>query len=831
MRIERWSYTVPLRLRSLLRRGRVDAELDEEMRYHLERRIEELVAKGLTPREADAAARRAFGGVDLAKERCRDERRVGLLDALRQDAAYGLRTLRRTPGFTLVATLTLALGIGANAAIFSLVDAILVRPLPFPAAAQLVAVTGSYPNGAFAALRERARTLDVAAYADGKAFTLTGDGEAVRVSGALVSAELFEVLGAPAALGRIFRPGEDVAGHDRVVVLSQGLWQQRFGSRPDIVGRSIVVDGVSREIVGVMPAPFRFPSPETRMWLPLRHDLRDTVGYWAGDFMPLIGRLRPGATLAQAHAEVRLFQSGVGALFPWKMPADWNKDIAVVPLQTRLVSPVQTRLAILFGAVALVLVIACANVANLSLSRAAVREREISLRAALGAGPGRIVRQLLTESVLLAALGAGLGLLLAGQALAILKRALPIDTPRLAEVQMNWRVLAFAGTLAIVTGCAFGLAPILQARRANLTQALESGGRGGGSSASLRLRTALAMGQIALAVLLVTGAGLLIRSLWLLAGVDPGFQSAQVVTARISPSESVCREPARCLDVLSRADWASPGGSGSIGRGARERPAARRRRAEAVVRHRRLRGRGGKGRTALLVERGHPRLLSRDGDSDSNPAAVSTWPTSPAARASQSSLRPRPDASGQLRPPSAGTCGSWVNGSGTPSSGWSPMSARDRPDEKRAGVDCRNGLPAPCLACHPRRGPAARGDVAHAPQRRRRSAGGRPGAPRGRGHQPRRGRERRARHANDGLASRLGARGDDDRVRLVRGARPGAGDHRGLWRPVVSRREAHPRHRHPARARRPSAGHLVARSCGRAPRAALAESRSASRGR
>ena len=212
------------------------------------------------------------------------------------------------------------------------------------------------------------------------------------------------------------------------------------------------------------------------------------------------------------------------------------------------------------------LVIACANVANLSLSRAAVREREISLRAALGAGPGRIVRQLLTESVLLASLGAGLGLLLAGQALAILKRALPIDTPRLAEVQMNWRVLAFAGTLAIVTGCAFGLAPILQARRANLTQALESGGRGGGSSASLRLRTALAMGQIALAVLLVTGAGLLIRSLWLLAGVDPGFQSAQVVTARISPSESICREPARCLtfyrELIGRLQ-AAPEASGA----------------------------------------------------------------------------------------------------------------------------------------------------------------------------------------------------------------------------------------------------------------------------
>jgi predicted permease len=567
VRIEHWLYTLPLRLRSILRRSRVETELDEELRDHLERKAQALIASGLSPRAAHLAARREFGGVEQAKENCRDQRRVAFLDTLRQDVRYGVRTLRKTPGLTAVAALTLALGIGANTAIFSLVDGILFRALPFPVPDRLVAsAMGSYPKGAFAALREQASTMDVAAYAEGDAYNLTGLGEAVRLTGTQVSAELFSVLGARPALGRTFRRGEDIAGQDRLVILSHRLWQQRFGANPAIVGRSVQLDGVSRLVVGVMPAEFRFPSPDTLLWVPLRHDPRDTVAYWAGDFMPVVGRLRPNATIDQADAEIRLFQSRVGTLFPWKMPALWNKDICVIPLQEGLVSGVRTRLLILLGSVALVLLIACANVANLSLSRAAAREREIGVRAALGAGRARIARQLLVESVLLAALGGGLGLLLATQAVPLLKLVLPADTPRLADVHLNWRVLAFTSALAILTGCVFGLAPVLHAWRANLTKSLDSGGRGGSRTISERLRTALAIAQVALSVWLVIAAGLLIRSLWSLSHIDPGFRSDQVVTARLSPNESVCRDPARCLTfyraLLDRVQ-AEPGVTGA----------------------------------------------------------------------------------------------------------------------------------------------------------------------------------------------------------------------------------------------------------------------------
>ncbi len=547
MRIEQWFYIVPLRLRSLLRRGRVEAELDEELRDHLERQAQDLVSKGFNPRDARAAASRAFGGVEQVKERCRDQRRVAFFETLQQDVRYGARSLRKAPGFTVVAALTLALGIGANTAIFSLVDGILFRALPFAAPDRLVSVTGTYPTGAFAALREQASMLDVAAYAEGHAFNLTGLGEAVRLTGTSVSAELFSVLGVQPALGRTFRPGDDLVGRDRFVVLSHGLWQQRFGADPAVIGRSIELEGTSRQVVGVMPPDFSFPSHDTALWVPLRHDPRDVAAYWAGDFMPIVGRLRPRVAIEQARAEIRLFQSQVPALFPWKMPDGWNKDVTVVLLEDDLVSGVKSRLFILLGSVALVLLIACANVANLSLSRAAAREREIAVRSALGAGPGRMAKQLLTESVLLASLGGALGLLFAMPALSLLKLLLPADIPRLADVHMNWRVVAFASTLAALTGCASGLAPVLHLRRVGLTKSMESGGRGASRAMSERLRIGLAVAQVAVAVLLVTAAGLLIRSLWSLSQVDPGFRSDQVVTARVSPNASLCSDPARCL--------------------------------------------------------------------------------------------------------------------------------------------------------------------------------------------------------------------------------------------------------------------------------------------
>jgi putative ABC transport system permease protein len=488
------------------------------------------------------------------------------MNRLLQDLRYGLRMLRKSPGFTSVAVLTLALGIGANTAIFSLVDGILLLPLPYSHHEQLVSVNGSYPKGALVAMREQVKTMDVAAYAEGHDFNLTGNGDPVRLTGTMVSAELLSILGARPELGRTFSPGEDTAGQDNYVVLSHALWEQRFGKDPAIIGRAVQLEGVSRQIVGVMPANFGFPSPKTQVWIPLHNDPRNVAEYWAGDFMPVIGRLRPGATLQEAGTEIRIFQSHVGGLFPWPMPASWNADVSAVHLQSGMVADVSSRLLMLLGAVLLVLMIACANVANLTLSRAATREKEIAIRSALGAVRQRIARQLLTESVLLASLGGMFGLVFATIGLRLLKGALPADTPRLAEVHMDWRVLAFTAGLTIFTGFIFGLAPALQSSRTALADSLNSAGRGASISVSQRLRSSLAVAEVGFAVLLVIAAGLLIRSFWALSHVDPGFRSEQVVTARITPNETFCGDSARCLtfyrSVVDQAK-SSPGVSGA----------------------------------------------------------------------------------------------------------------------------------------------------------------------------------------------------------------------------------------------------------------------------
>jgi len=484
------------------------------------------------------------------------------MHTLWQDVRFGLRMLAKNPGFSTLAILTLALGIGANTSIFSLVDGILLEPLPYAHPEQLVSVTGSYPRGAFVAMRAQVHTLDVATYAEGHEFNLTGQGEPVRLAGTFVSAELFSILGARPERGRTFDAGEDVAGQDNYVILSHALWEQRFAGDPAMIGRSIELEGVSRQVVGVMPESFRFPSAKTQLWIPLHDDPRVVYNYWAGDFMPVVGRLARGRKIAEARSEIRTFQSQVFSLFPWSMPASWNADVSVVPLQNGMVRDVRLRLVLLLAAVSLVLLIACANVANLTLSRSATREREINIRFALGAGRQRIARQLLTESVLLASLGGLFGLLFAAAGLSLLRAALPADTPRLAEVHIDWRVLVFTGALAIMTGLIFGLAPALQSSRQTFAGALASGGRGMAVSVSQRLRNSLVAAEVAFAVLLVIAAGLLIRSFWALSHVNPGFRPEQVVTARISPNESFCKDEARCLgfyrSVLERVEG-SPG--------------------------------------------------------------------------------------------------------------------------------------------------------------------------------------------------------------------------------------------------------------------------------
>jgi len=521
--------------------------MDAELRFHIEAYSEDLVCSGVSRQEALRRARIEIGGIERVKEEGREARGGRFIETLLQDLRYGARMLRKNPGFTVVAVLTLALGIGANTAIFSLVDGILLRPLPLAAPQNLVSITGTYPKGAFVALREQAHSLDAAAYFEGHEFNLTGRGDPLRLSGVLVSAEFFSVLGARPELGRPFYPGEDQAGDDNYVILSHALWQQHFNRDRSILGHAIDLEGVSRQVVGVMPADFNFPSAKTQVWIPLHNDPRDTVAYWAGDFMPIIGRLRPGSTTAQARAEIRMFQSRVFKPFPWPMPADWNADISVVALHKGMVADVRGRLFLLLGAVSLILLIACVNVANLTLSRAATREKEIALRTAMGAERGRVIRQLLTESVLLAFLGGTLGIVFAAEGLQLLKAALPADTPRLSDAHIDWRVLAFTAGLAILTGLLFGLAPALHSSRAALAESLKSASRGASASVSQNLRSGLAIAEVALAVLLVIAAGLLIRSFVALSYVDPGFRPERILTARVTPNQEFCGDPARCI--------------------------------------------------------------------------------------------------------------------------------------------------------------------------------------------------------------------------------------------------------------------------------------------
>jgi putative ABC transport system permease protein len=553
MVFERLRHSLAVWIRATLRRGTAEREMDEEIRYHVEQRIEGLVDAGMERPAARQRALREFGGLELAREQCRDARRVPILETVVHDSRYALRTLRRNPGYASIAIATLALGIGANSAIFSLVDGILVRPLPYTNPERLVSITGTYPNGAFVAMREQVRSIDAAAYAEGHEMNLTGLGPPVRLIATRTSAELLSILGVRPAIGRIFGPGEDRPGQNRYVILSQTVWERQFSRDPAIVGRPITLEGASYEVIGVMAADFRFPSARTDVWIPIDPDAKRVATYWAGDFMPIVARLRPGASVEQATADVRAFQTRVTSLFPWPMPASWNADLAVVPLQTDIIGNVRARLLVLLGVVALVLLIACVNVANLTLARGAARTKEMGIRTALGAARQRIAQQLLTESVVVALLGGLVGLLLAAQGLPLLKRVLPPDTPRLWDAQLDWRVVAFTGLLSLTTGLIFGVVPALQASRGAVAGNLAAGGRGAGSSVSQLLRRALVIAEVALAVMLVVAAALLVRSFWTLSQIDTGFRPEQVVTARITPSQPYCRDVARCLSFYQRA--------------------------------------------------------------------------------------------------------------------------------------------------------------------------------------------------------------------------------------------------------------------------------------
>ncbi len=540
------------KLNYLMRREPFRNDLVEELEFHSAKKVEGYRADGLPPTEAAAKARRELGNVGLAADECHDIRGFPLLEQFIQDIRYSLRLFQKYPAFTIVAVLSLALGIAGNTAVFSMINAILLKPLPFADPDRLVRITEFYPKALLVYFQQHSRTMDIAAVSPGTEMNVTGQGPAFRITASNVSANLMEVLGAHVERGRPFAAGEGQAGRDRIAILSHELWTTRFHSDPDIIGRLLTINGMDRQIVGVLPPQFRFPSPRVQIWLPAVLDPSDMEDYWGSEFVPLIGRLRSGATLEQAKTEVHSLAAPIWRMFPFPMPHNFNASASVMSLQRDLAGDARGRLLVLLSAVGTVLVIACANVASLLMARATTRRREIALRAALGAGRSRIVRQLLIESVVLA-MGAGAaGALLGGFALTIFRSALPSEMVGAVHVTIDWTVAAFAALLSLAAGISFGIVPALGASRLDLVEAFKTGGLRSTTRSSLRFRSWLIAGEVALTLVLVIGASLLIRSLYALSMVDPGFNPHHILTAKISPDSLFCAQRDPCVEFYSR---------------------------------------------------------------------------------------------------------------------------------------------------------------------------------------------------------------------------------------------------------------------------------------
>lgn len=546
MKPERWMQVLPLRLKSLFRRNRAEAELDEELRYHLEEKTAALVALGMSPEEARRAAVRAMDGIEKRKEECRDARRTRLWEDLVHDLRFATRLLGKSPGFTLVAVVTLALGIGASTAIFSVVNAVLLRPLAYHDPSRLVTLLHNGNNPVAVAnyidWRDQSRSFAAMGAADYWTPNLTGVDPPEHLWGLQVTESLLPLLGVPPLLGRLFLPGEDLPGSEHEVILSYRLWQRRFAGDRNIVGKALTLNGEAYTVVGVMPEEFRFaPFWATRaeLWVP--DAFGDRIGSRGNNSLRVFARLKPGVTLGAARAEV----AAITAQLEEKYPGT-NRNVQVTPLRENVVGRIEGPLLVLLGAVGFVLLIACANVAHMLLARAAARQKEIAVRTALGARRSRVVRQFLTESLLLASVGGAAGLLLAHWGMRSLVALSPAQIPRLDSISLDARVLCFVCATTLLASVAFGLAPALRASSANLTEVLKEGGRGTGDGALRnRLRSFLVASEFALALMLAVGAGLMIRSFLLLQSIDPGFRPRNVLSMVVSVAGSREAEPHR----------------------------------------------------------------------------------------------------------------------------------------------------------------------------------------------------------------------------------------------------------------------------------------------
>ncbi len=529
-----------LRLRSLFGRARMEAELDEELRYHLDRQMDALKARGLSHEDARLAALREFGGIEQRKEECRDARGLQLIESCLQDARYAVRTLLRTPGFTAVALLSLSLGIGANTTIFTFVNAVLLKPLPFPDAGRVVVVreqpqasddtVAVHPQN-FLEWRSRVRAFEAIAIVQRPPVNVVGRDGTEQVSGANVTTDLFRVFGLPPIVGRAFTAADATPGSEPVAVLGYGYWTRRFGRDRAVVGRRLTVSDGSLTIVGVASPDLKLGLTEPDVYTPLTIDPSNPGAVGSRSF-ECYARLRPGITLAQARAELE----AVAGQLSRELPLDRGYSASVTGLQDFLVREGRPALRLLMAVVAVVLILACVNVAGLLTVRGAARRQELAVRASLGASKGRLVRQLVIESLVLAALAAAGGLLLARWSIRALvtltEGALTIGTTR--PVELDASCLAFTLIVATLTALAFGVIPAAQAGSASPQATLGRQSRGGTADrVQQRLRGALVIAEVSLAVTLIVGAGLLLRTFTSLVRVDLGFRPAQALTMRL----------------------------------------------------------------------------------------------------------------------------------------------------------------------------------------------------------------------------------------------------------------------------------------------------------
>jgi putative ABC transport system permease protein len=561
----------------------MESEMDAELRFHIEAFAEDLVRGGVTRQEALRRARIEFGGIERVKEEGREARGVRFGESLVQDLRYGLRTLPKNPGFTTVAVLTLALGIGANTAVFTVVNGALLRPMPFPEADRLFLVSLTPRSAPFAwqpgvsdrdylAFCDQDRVFQqIASFTTGSTANLAEAGDPVRIPVAYVTTKFFAALRTNPEIGRGFLAGEDVPGHDNVAVLGNELWKERFGADDQILGKTIRLDGVSRTVIGIMPSRFAFP--DAKVWMPLGIRIEHN-----SFTRPVVGRLKPGISPQQAQVELDTFAERL-PLGPGENKRDRMPQI--IPLKDLLVANIRPSLLVFAGAVGFVLLIACANVANLFLARAAGRGQEMAVRSTLGASRWRLVRQLLAESTVVSLAGGATGILVAFWGVPALIALAPAGrVPRMEMIRIDAWVLSFTFALSVITGIVFGLAPAFQATRRDAGESLSQAGHTVAAGHD-RIRGALAIFEIALALVLLTGAGLMLKSFLRLRTVNPGFAPHSVMTMTVDLPDSTYQTAsqmqvfhARTLAQLSRlpgvlgagaVDWIPLGGDLAMG--------------------------------------------------------------------------------------------------------------------------------------------------------------------------------------------------------------------------------------------------------------------------